>query len=88
MIITEVSQDQSTLNSRYFMDHEECICNLHIASEDEVGTAVVEEMTSGPFTRAKAKAQGATTEEAYVIEKLLDQKVTRNKKYYNVWLIK
>ena len=52
-----------------------------------LSSAVVEDMTSGPLTRAKAKAQGATTDVEGVIEKVLDQKVTRNKTYYKVCLI-
>lgn len=71
-------------NSRFCKDHEEYVCTLQVASDDEVRSAVVEEMTSGPLTRAKAKAQGATTDVEGVIEKVLDQKVTRIKTYYKV----
>lgn len=74
-------------NSRYCKDHQEHVCTLQVATDDEVKSAVVEDMTSGPLTRAKAKAQGATTDVEGVIEKVLDQKVTRNKTYYKVCLI-
>lgn len=72
------------LNSRFCKDHEECVCNLPVASDDEIQNAEVEEMSSGPFTRAKAKAQGATSEVLGLVERVLDQKVTRNKTYYKV----
>ena len=76
-------------NSRFCKDHEEYVCTLQVASVDEVKSAVVEDMdmTSGPLTRAKAKAQGATTDVEGVIEKVLDQKVTRNNTYYKVCVI-
>lgn len=74
-------------NSRFCKDHEECVCTLRVASDDEVKSAVVEEMSSGPLTRARAKAQGVTTDVEGVIEKVLDQKVTRNKTYCKVCLI-
>ena len=73
--------------SRFCKDHEEYACTLQVASDEEVKSAVAEEMTSGPLTRAKAKAQGSTTDVEGVIEKVLDQKVTRNKTYYKVCLI-
>ncbi|KAJ7380740.1 hypothetical protein OS493_007113 [Desmophyllum pertusum] len=60
--------------SRFCKDHEECVCNLPIASHEEVESALMEEMSSGPFTRAKAKAQGANPEIVDVVEKVLDQK--------------
>lgn len=72
--------------SRFCKDHEECVCNLPIASHEEVESALMEEMSSGPFTRAKAKAQGANPEIVDVVEKVLDQKVTRGKTYYKVCL--
>lgn len=40
-----------------------------------------------PLTRARAKAQGVTTDVEGVIEKVLDQKVTRNKTYCKVCFI-
>ena len=48
-------------NARFCKDHEEYVCTLQVISDDEVKSAVVEEMTSGPLTRARAKVQGATT---------------------------
>ena len=72
------------LNSRFCKDHEECVYNLPVASDDEIQNAEVEEMSSGPFTSAKAKAQGATSEVLGLVERVLDQKVTRNKTYYKV----
>ena len=74
-------------NSRYCKDHQEYVCTLQVATDDEVKSAVLEDMTSGPLTRVKAKAQRATTDVEGVIEKVVDQKVTRNKTYYKVCLI-
>lgn len=75
-------------NSRFCKHHGECICSLKVASDEEVNEVdgTTEEISLGPLTRARAKAQGLNIiENVAVIEKVLDKKLTRNKTYYKVW---
>lgn len=72
-------------NSRFCKDHEEYVCNLQIASDEEVKNGIgTDDMSSGPITRARAKAKGEIPDTVRVVEKILDSKVTRSHSYYKV----
>lgn len=75
-------------NSRFCEDHAEFVCNLETASDEEkfAGAAIeCEEFSYGPITRARAKANGKIPDKEFVIEKIMDSKVTRSKTYYKVY---
>lgn len=74
-------------NSRFCEDHAEFVCNLETASDEEkvAGAAIeCEEFSYGPITRARAKANGKIPDKEFVIEKIMDSKVTRSNTYYKV----
>ena len=63
------------------------VCNLETASDEEkvAGAAIeCEEFSYGPITRARAKANGKIPDKEFVIEKIMDSKVTRSNTYYKV----
>lgn len=74
-------------NSRFCQDHAEFVCNLETASDEEefVDAAVeCEEFSYGPITRARAKANGKIPDKEFVIENIMDSKVTRINTYSKV----
>lgn len=76
-------------NSRFCEDHGAFVCNLQIASDQEITDAILsDDFSPGPITRARAKATGAEIpEKVCIVESILDSRVTRSNTYYKVMVL-
>ena len=75
------------INSPAYVNESEFVCTLETASDEEKvagATIECEEFFYGPITRARGKANGKIPDKEFVIEKIMDSKVTRSNTYYKV----